>query len=279
MTYKIVSVHLDASARCAARVELAARVAMQHGARLVGIAPTGVPDIVVSLNAAVPEAIECISPPAGHLRRQAEAAVEAFEHRCREFGSLSWSAVVVVDEATDAVIRHGRCSDLVVVGQTDVDAPTEGAALDLPQQVLLHAGPPVLVVPYAGSFPGLGRRVLVAWKDTREAARALRDALPILRGAERVLLVEVGAVQPMPDARNTLDAAGAWLRAHGVAFDAHREIEIGDVGEQLLSRASDFGATLIVSGGYGHSRLREWVMGGVTRHLLEHMTVPTLLAH
>ena len=145
--------------------------------------------------------------------------------------------------------------------------------------MLLHAGPPVLVVPYTGTFASLGERVLVAWKDTREAARALRDALPLLRDALRVSLVEIGEVRSEPARDDSLDAASAWLASHAVAFDAHREIELAGVGDQLLSRASDLGVDLIVCGGYGHSRLREWVLGGVTRHLLQHMTVPTLLSH
>jgi len=78
---------------------------------------------------------------------------------------------------------------------------------------------------------------------------------------------------------DSLALASTWLASHAVAFDAHREIELADVGDQLLSRASDLGADLVVCGGYGHSRLREWALGGVTKHLLAHMTVPTLFSH
>jgi nucleotide-binding universal stress UspA family protein len=137
----------------------------------------------------------------------------------------------------------------------------------------------VLVVPYAGTFASLGERVLIAWKDTREAARALRDALPLLRDARHVSLVEVGPVRTDAAGDGSLEAASAWLDSHSIPFAAHREIGLAEVGEQLLSRASDLGVDLIVCGGYGHSRLREWVLGGVTRHLLGHMTVPTLLSH
>jgi nucleotide-binding universal stress UspA family protein len=77
----------------------------------------------------------------------------------------------------------------------------------------------------------------------------------------------------------SLEAASAWLDSHAIAFAAHREIELADTGAQLLSRASDLDVDLVVCGGYGHSRLREWALGGVTKHLLGHMTVPTLLSH
>ena len=279
MSYKTIAVHLEAGPRCAVRVALAAQLAGRYGSRLVGIAPTGLPDVIVAMNSAVPDAIERIALSAADLRANADAAALAFEQQCRLAGVASFEAEVVVDEAVDAVVRRGRCSDLIVVGQTDVTAPIEGLAFDFPQQVLLHAGPPVLVVPYIGAFASLGERVLLGWKDTREAARALRDALPLLRDARRVSLVEIGAVRTEATNDESLETASAWLDSHAVAFDAHREIELAGVGDQLLSRASDLGADLIVCGGYGHSRMREWVLGGVTRHLLGHMTVPTLLSH
>ena len=279
MTCKLIVVHLDAGPRCAARVALAAQIARDGGGRLLGIAPTGLPDMIVSMSSAVPDAIELIALSAAMLRENAEAAAGAFERQCRAAGLAAFEARMVVDDAADAIVRHGRCSDLIVAGQTDLALPIAGVAADFPQQVLLHAGPPVLVVPCIGSIGAIGWRILVAWKNTHEAARALRDALPLLRRAEHVSLVEVGAVRLDAAPDDSLLAASAWLAAHGVAFEAHREIELAGVGDQLLTRASEIGADLIVSGGYGHSRLREWALGGVTRHLLGHMTLPTLFSH
>ena len=195
MSYKTIAVHLEAGPRCATRVALAARLAIHHGSRLSASRRPALPDVIVAMNSAVTAAIECIALSAADLRSNAEAAARAFERECRRAGVASFRAEVVVDEAVDAVVRLGRCSDLIVVGQTDVAAPIQGLAFDFPQQVLLHAGPPVLVVPYAGSFDSLGERVLVGWKDTREAARALRDALPLLRdGAARL----AGRGRPAP---------------------------------------------------------------------------------
>jgi len=279
MSYKTIAVHLDAGARCATRARLATRLAVRYGSRLVGIAPTGLPDVIVAMNSAVSGAIECIALSAADQREKAETAARAFEQECRRAGVASFSAEVIVDEAIDAVVRRGRCSDLIVVGQTDIAAPVDGVAHDFPQQVLLLAGLPVLVVPYTGAFDSLGERILIGWKDTREAARAIRDAMPLLREARRVSLVEVGAVLTEATHDASLEAAAAWLDSHSVAFEAHREIELAGIGEQLLSRAGDLDADLIVCGGYGHSRLREWALGGVTRHLLGHMTVPTLFSH
>ena len=92
-------------------------------------------------------------------------------------------------------------------------------------------------------------------------------------------VVEIAEVRDRPRKDDSLALAASWLEAHGIACKAHREIDLAGAGDQLLSRASEIGADLIVSGGYGHSRLREWVLGGVTRHLLEHMTVPVLFSH
>ena len=278
MSLKALTVHLDDGPRCAARVRLAADLAGRFGGRVVGIAATGVPDVILTMNSAVPDGVELVGLTAAYLRKRAEEIAQAFDAQCRALG-VAFESRVVVEEAVDVMVKHGRCSDLIVVGQTDRSLPADGVAFDFPQQVLLHAGPPLLVVPYAGTFASVGHTVLVAWKDTPEAANALRSALPLLRLAQRVLLVEVGEVRDAPASDASLDLAASWLKSHGVASEAHREIDLAGVADQLLSRAAEIGADLIVSGGYGHSRLREWVLGGVTRHLLKHMTVPTLFSH
>jgi len=278
MSYKTIVLHLDDSPHCAARIRAAAALAARFRSRLVGIAATGLPDVIVGMNGATLDQVEFIALSATALREKAEALALAFERQCAAAGVASFESRVVVAEAVDAVVRHGRCSDLVIVGQRDRDAPVEGVALDFPQQVLLHAGTPVLVIPHAGSGSWLGQRVVVAWKDTPEAARALRDALPLLHAAERVMLCAVaeGDTHAPPD--DGADALVPWLATHGIRVETHLEAS-GDVGDRILTRAADCNADLIVSGGYGHSRLREWVLGGATRTLLEHMTVPVLFSH
>jgi len=278
MTFKTITVHLDDGPRCAIRVALAADLATRFDSKVVGIAATGVPDVIVTMNSAVPETGELIALSAACLRKHAEAAAHAFDAQCKSLG-IRGESRIVVEEALDAMVQHGRCGDLIVVGQTDRNLPRDGVALDFPQQVLLHAGPPVLVVPYTGLFAGVGQGVLGAWKGTRESANALRNALPLLRSARQVSLVEVGEAPDPAAGDDALVSAKAWLESHGIEVRAHRELAFAGVGDQLLSRAADIDADLIVCGGYGHSRLREWVLGGVTRHLFEHMTVPVLFSH
>ena len=278
MSFKTIAVHLDDRPRCAIRVVLAASLAARFEGKLVGITPTGVPDVVLSMNTALPDGLEVIALSLAHLRQRAEATAQAFDAQCKALDVRS-EFRIVVEEALDAMVEHGRCSDLIVVGQTDRHQAPDGLAFDFPQQALLHAGPPILIVPYAGVFASVGQSVLVAWKGTREAANALRNALPLLRSAQHVSLVEVGDAPDRAAGDDSLVSAKAWLESHGIDVHAHRELALAGVGAQLLSRAATLGADLIVCGGYGHSRLREWMLGGVTRHLLEHMTVPVLFSH
>ncbi|MEP7299919.1 MAG: universal stress protein [Caldimonas sp.] len=279
MSYKTLLVHLDAGPRCAARIALACDLAARFDSRLVAVAPTGLPDLILSINSAVPDSLECIALPAASLRERAQALARDFEQRCSAARVGSFESRVVVDEAIDAVVRHGRCSDLVIVGQRDPGAPVEGVASDFPQQVLLHAGTPVLIVPHSGSFASVGQRVLIAWQEKAEATRAIRDALPLLRIAERVVLCEIAESEADDGPAERFESVLLWLATHGVHAKAQHEPKTAGVGDKLLSLAADLGVDLIVAGGYGHSRLREWVLGGTTRHLLEHMTVPTLLSH
>ena len=278
MSFKTIAVHLDDGPRCAIRVGLAASLATRFEGELVGIVPTGVPDVMLGMNTALPDGLEVVAMSLAHLRTRAEATAQAFDAQCKALGVRAKSRLVV-EEALDAMVEHGRCSDLIAVGQTDRHQAPDGLAFDFPQQALIHAGPPVLVVPHAGMFATVGQNVLIAWKGTRESANAVRNALPLLRSAQRVTLVEVGDAPERVAGDDSLMSAKAWLESHGIHVHAQRELALAAVGAQLLSRAAAIGADLIVCGGYGHSRLREWMLGGVTRHLLEHMTVPVLFSH
>ncbi len=280
MAIKTILVHLDGTPRCAARVSIAAQLARSFASHLTGIAPTGVADIVLSLNTAIPDGIECIQLSAKYLRVRAEASVERFRAQVEPMALPSFEAIVVEDRTVDAVVHLGRCSDLVVVGQADPGSFIEGVERDFAQQVLMSAGRPVLVVPFAGEFATTGHRILVAWNGGREAAVAVRDALPFLQTAEQVDLLVVGRPEgDAGDGRSGVDDARRWLARHGVEVRCRSEDADADVGERVLSRAGDLGADLVVMGAYGHSRMRQWALGGATRSMLAHMTVPVLMAH
>jgi nucleotide-binding universal stress UspA family protein len=178
------------------------------------------------------------------------------------------------------LIRRTKAADLVILGQYPQDT-ADGEAWLTPDDVMIDIGRPVLVVPYAGTFGRVGRRVLVAWNGTREANRALHDALPLISGAEEVTLMHLGERQAdLDENRPVLDQIVAHLAHHGIAARPEESLHPGiGVCDALLSRAADLAADLIVAGAYHHSPLRESLFGGVSRDLLQRMTVPVLMSH
>jgi nucleotide-binding universal stress UspA family protein len=147
----------------------------------------------------------------------------------------------------------------------------------VPERVVLESGRPTLMIPYAGDFERVGGRVLVAWNATREAARAVADTLPLLVRAEQVVVLEIdpaeGRMAPGP-------GLVAHLRRHGVEAEARHTVSAGiALGEILLSTIADAGSDLLVMGAYGHSRVHELALGGVTRTILEEMTIPVVMSY
>lgn len=191
----------------------------------------------------------------------------------------------------EVMIARSRLADLVVMGQP-VNGDERGPSKRIASQLLFGAGCPVLFVPAAGSIDEIGTRVLVAWSPTRESTRALRDAMPILKRAAKVEVLRFGSNPPGEP--EPLDAVAGYLAAHGVVATClvrpMREITFGErmltptvvdasIAELLLSHAADTDANLIVMGGYGHTRIHELVLGGVTRTILTSMTAPVLMSH
>ena len=280
MTLGTILVHLDHTDRCAARATLAARLARTHGSHLVGLVPIGLHDGVIPADAIATGAIDYIAESADYLRRRAETIIHGFRDRIGQAGLLSYEVLQTEEPTVDAVVHHGRASDLIIVGQEERKAPADTLTHDLAQQVMLQAGRPVLVVPAAGSFDDTGKRVVVAWDGGREAAVAMRDALPLLRKASHTTLVAFRRADDSDDeGRLQLAEMGRWLARHGVQVTAEERVTDVAFSDALLSHASDLGADLIVMGGYGHARFRELVLGGVTRDILARMTVPVLMAH
>ena len=186
--------------------------------------------------------------------------------------------------ALTAFAQRSLYNDLLVLGQHDPDdALAWGVGADFVPSVIAASGKPALVVPAVGDYPELGRRVLVAWKPTREAARALSAALPMLQSAQTVDVAlwsepSDGLDGSAPAARDVW--LEDWLQAHGVqAQMLHQGADGRGVGDLLLSLAADRSSDLLVMGCYGHSRAREWLLGGVTQRVLRSMTLPVLMAH
>ena len=280
MSYRSILVHLDRSRQAAPRVAAAAALALLYDAHLIGLAPSG---WVLMPSEATPALGLAAYQEAAtkELREQAQLCVDSFEQQVMRLGISSYESRIEEGFAEGAMALAARYCDLTVVSQVDPDEPGSAAVL-LPQDVLLQSGRPLLVLPYAGACSfAPASRVLVGWNASREAARAMHDALPLLQAAARVEVVVFETPEDADLKHGPLPGAdiGLWLSRHGVAVEAkYIPAKVG-AGEALLSRAADMSADLIVAGGYGHSRLREAVLGGVTRTLLRSSPVPVLLSH
>jgi nucleotide-binding universal stress UspA family protein len=210
-------------------------------------------------------------------RERRERARAAFDAAVRKQPRLHWADAG--DKAAQSFVRHALCHDLLLLAQRDPDDPAcDDVPADFVATSIIDSGRPALVVPYVGAALPIGRRVLVAWKETREAARAVSAALPWLRRADQVHVAAWRSqARPGPGVLADLQS---YLRLHRVTAQAHEYVgDDLDAGNRLLSLAADTGADLLVMGCYGHSRARERVLGGATLDALRSMTLPVLMAH
>ena len=278
MTYKTILVHLDAAKGIDSRLDIAFSLAQKFDAHLVGLHALSVTPLP---GWAIAEA--------GDFFEKAEAKARV---ALMQAGRKAWDAAVQrancskcewrssTADALDAATLHARYADLVVIGQDD-GTGSSGLTRDFEQHLLLGAGRPVLVVPYARDKRPVGNKVLVAWNASQEATRAVTDALPLLQGAKQVQVAAFNAGRKGGMHGDVPGAdIGLYLSRHGVKVTVSQyQADDVDVGNQLLSRAADLDSDLIVMGAYGHSRMTELILGGVTRTLLESMTVPVLMSH
>lgn len=282
MALKNLLLHIDDTKACSKRIEAALALAADHGAHLA--------------------AVYCISEyqlpgwadMPGHLaeeqhkreREHGQKKLDEFAERAKRWGvqyetRLARARTGLVG---DLIALHGRYADMVVMGQVDPDDPPVGGN-DLVEHVVLSCGRPVLVIPYIGAplvkgSPSFGHNIMVGWDAGREATRAVNDAMSLLEKAETV---EVVAVNPKKMGKHG-DEPGADIGLHLSRHDVkvnvqHVEARDIEAGDTILSRLSDKGSDMLVIGAYGHSRLRDLVLGGVTESMLEHMTVPVLMSH
>jgi nucleotide-binding universal stress UspA family protein len=274
--YKSILVHYDAGKTAPARLETAIELAGTFGAHIACLYALSLP----REPSYGYEAAQIMLEAQQRMRAEMLAAARrGYDEALRRtgFDRAEWRETDA--DALDAVALQARYADLVVIGQQNPEWPS-GVHRDFERSLPLAVGRPVLVVPYAFERRPLGHRVLIAWNSSREAARAVSDALPLLKRAAHVHVV---AFQPEDSGAHGAEPGAdiaLYLTRHGVKVTVSRyDAPDVDIGNQLLSRAFDLSADLIVMGAWGHSRLRELVLGGVTRTLLESMTVPVLMAH
>jgi len=285
MALRDLVVLLDGSARDESKLAVAVQLARRHDAHLTGLCPLelllpadmsfalgGYPDLW-----ALPEF-------AKQVESQAKAKAAVIEAAFRELlrrEAVTGDWVLETGPLIPSVIHRSHATDLIIVGQADPDHPLPATARTLIEDLLMMAGRPLLMIPYAGRFETIGTNALVGWTPTRESARAVHDALPLLAPSSKVLVLTVestkaGDIEVLP----TVEVA-EHLARHGVDVSAARTVVSDGLApaDALLDYAADMQADLLIVGGYGHSRTREMIMGGVTRDVLRHMTLPVLMSH
>lgn len=279
MSYKTVLVHVDETSRSNLRVKIAAEIAMLDNAHLVGTAVTGVSRFIYqdgNISASDPN----LTIHLNFLRERAEKAVAGFNKIVTDLGVPSYESAIANDEAGGGIGLQARYSDLVVLGQTNPDEPSPSVLPDFPEYIVMNSGRPVLIIPYAGDFTTVAKRPLISWDASRESTRAVTDAIPLLKQAD---LVQVAIFNSKSSSDAHGEQPGAdialFLARHGVKVEVSVHKTSTDIGNALLSLSHDLDSDMIVMGGYGHSRLREMIMGGVTRTILESMTIPVLMSH
>jgi nucleotide-binding universal stress UspA family protein len=270
MAIEDILVHMDNSPHCAARLDVAIRLAQRHGANLTGLY-------------AVSHAY--YQPRHGAFEISTENIHKLFDAKVADTGiNAQWNCVdwsVIGVNISEIINHHAHYTDLVVLGQAMPGADETSIPADLPERVVAGAGRPVLIVPYAGAFKTIGERILVAWKAGRESTRAVNDALPFLKQAQRVNLLAANSSDDYGDDSEILCAnISAHMARHGIKAVAEQvhtaHLSIGDA---LLNRVCEEGFDLLVMGAYARTPQGTLVIGAVARHLLDHMTVPVLMSH
>jgi len=271
-SFATLMVHVDVARDCEQRVQLALALADRFQSTLIGVAGLALRPAFTA------GGIVVYHDPTEHDYRTVSARLDEIGRRFQAKGQhlkqIEWRAALELP--FELVSREARAADLIIVGTRHGGGGSVHELVD-PGAILLRAGRPILVAPPTVGSPQL-RRVVVAWKDTRECRRAVRDALPFMREAQDVWIVGIDEGQSGKAA--TLSDVAEYLRRHRVV--APREIwrrARGPVSTELLHLVRDEGADLLVAGGYGHSRLGEWIFGGVTHELLTASPVCCMLSH
>lgn len=277
--FKRIAVHIEKDSACPARTAVAAELAARFNAQLIGLYVSPALPRYPFDEAMLPAALyHEVRKQQTDDRKRCE---QEFQQRAQAADVASqWRAPE--GNAERVLALHARLADLLVLSQAGESADESSVDAAVMGTIVLSVGRPVLAVPRAARSSSAGKRILVCWDHGREAARALADAAPLLAQAE-----EIHALTLDPDGsamRSRATVPGdlrAWFGAHGYVEPhiAERDTAGIRVGNAILNAASDYSCDLIVMGLYGHSRAREWILGGASREILKNMTVPVLFSH
>ena len=271
--YPDILVHFDGSERATARLDLAIRLVIRRGGRLTGLFARIDPD----------QRGIIARRPSTRLVEAAAHAEAVFRQACAgQSLDCDWLSVPFGDP--DFIILEtaicSRYSDLTVLGQYDPGQDRDTLPPEMNEEIVRQSGGPVLLVPFAGGFPSIGRNVLVAWNGSREAARAVRDAMPFLAAATEVRVLGLHARPEELQGNLPRVNIAERLRRHGIdaAYDVIAPNDVGTM-DMILSHAADAGADLLVMGAFGSEGVPGFGRAAGTRFILGHMTIPVLMSH
>ena len=275
MTYATLMVHMELGRPNTGLLEIAGDLAERFHAGLIGIAARQPLQMIYGDGYIAGDVYE-------RDRDETVAELKAAELEFRTVLSaripvIEWRSSQTIASLADYLASEARCVDLILTGVASgdfLDASRNVNTGDL----IMQAGKPVLLVPTTANSLKLDR-ALVAWKDTRETRLAVSDALPLLKQAKAVTVAELATEEELGNARKRVDDVVAWLSRHGVKAEGLAQLSTGDAAVALYALGQDSGADVVVAGAYGHSRFREWVLGGVTRELLLSANRCALVSH
>jgi nucleotide-binding universal stress UspA family protein len=277
MTYRNIMVRLHPDASNAALLEFTADLASRFEARVVGIAathpfPAAYGDSLAATTLALADAVmketEALASAMSKCESQFRTAMKGWVR------DVEWRSTISADSITGYIVKEARSADLIVT------AMEEGLGINRlgAGELAIRAGRPVLIVPNGISRLKCGRMV-IAWKDEREARRAVSDAIPMLKLAKACTIVEVTGLDEVASARQHLEDVAGWLASHGISSEVQSVGVSGSTGNSLVEELQRLQPDLVIAGAYGHNRLSEWVFGGVTRQTLLRSEFCVLLSH
>ena len=275
MTYATLLVNLEAGRSNAHLLQVARDVAERFQAKVIGSTACSPIQMIYGDGYSYGDILEQDS-------KEIELEIAAAEAEFRDaMGDPSrivgWRPAVLATLLSDHLASGASRADLVLTSAGSTEAFNAARQVST-GDLIMQAGRPVLLVAPAPA-PFRMERIMIAWKNTREARRAVADALPLLKQASHVSIAEIAPQEDLSAARSRLDEVVSWLGRHGVAADAHASPPTGDDATGLDAMATERAADIIVAGAYGHSRVREWALGGVTRTMLKHAVRSSLVSH
>lgn len=275
MSYQTLMVHLHIGHSNADLLQITRSLAERFQAEVLGIMVGQPTQMIYGKGYAL---LDFFDKEQAHIEQKIAESEAQFNEAFKGFSKhTEWRSTITREPMADYIAAQACSADIIVTSVSPSDF-YEGPNGVNAGEIIMQAGRPVIVVPSAVKNLNL-ENILIGWKDTREARRAIADALPILKLATQVTVVEICAESEVEVAGQRLDEVIAWLVRHGIAAKPVVSVSVDTDATQFISIAKQHNADLVVAGAYGHSRFRQWVLGGVTNDLLRLADFSSMLSH